>query len=221
MLSDERIRQIADDIYCSEGTRAEIEHSIRAALAEAAQVPVMPRLVSVDVSTGYSDAGHRIFATPLGMQGDVLLCEEESRNFLAQVPVMGEAVAWTSPEWLKEKGRLHGMTRPHPSFKLPLYRAPATCITQAELERLRKDAGRYRWQPIETAPKDGSAILLGLPAIGALRHEGRRVYEGRWNGEQFAFTSINGFILLDGAITWMPLPPPPISEEAAMQERQS
>ena len=31
MLSDERIRQIAEDIYCSEGTRAEIEHSIRAA----------------------------------------------------------------------------------------------------------------------------------------------------------------------------------------------
>jgi len=44
MLSDERIRQIAEDIYCSEGTRAEIEHSIRAALAEAAQsVPVMER----------------------------------------------------------------------------------------------------------------------------------------------------------------------------------
>lgn len=37
MLSDERIRQIADDIYCSEGTRAEIEHSIRAALAEQAE----------------------------------------------------------------------------------------------------------------------------------------------------------------------------------------
>ncbi len=36
MLSDERIRQIVEDIYCSEGTRAEIEHSIRAALAEAA-----------------------------------------------------------------------------------------------------------------------------------------------------------------------------------------
>lgn len=42
MLSDERIRQIAEDIYCSEGTRAEIEHSIRAALAEAAQSPAVP-----------------------------------------------------------------------------------------------------------------------------------------------------------------------------------
>lgn len=101
-----------------------------------------------------------------------------------------------------------------------LYIEPTTSITRAELDALRKDAGRYRWQPIETAPKDGSAILLGLPAIGALRHEGRRVYEGRWNGEQFAFTSINGFILLDGAITWMPLPPPPISEEAAIREKK-
>jgi len=54
------------------------------------------------------------------------------------VPVVGEAAAWTSPEWLKEKGRLHGMTRPHPSFKLPLYRAPTTSITQAELDA--KDA---------------------------------------------------------------------------------
>ena len=42
MLSDERIRQIAEDIYCSEGTRAEIEHSIRAALAEDAQSPAVP-----------------------------------------------------------------------------------------------------------------------------------------------------------------------------------
>lgn len=46
MLSDERIRQIAEDIYCSEGTRAEIEYSIRNALAEAAQsVPVVEEVV--------------------------------------------------------------------------------------------------------------------------------------------------------------------------------
>lgn len=42
MLSDERIRQMAEDIYCSEGTRAEIEHSIRAALAEAAHAAALP-----------------------------------------------------------------------------------------------------------------------------------------------------------------------------------
>jgi hypothetical protein len=107
MLSDERIRQIAEDIYYSEGTRAEIEHSIRAALAEA-----------------------------------------------AQVPVVGDAVAWTSAEWLKEDGKLHGMTRPHPSFKLPLYRAPTTSITQAELDALRKDAERYRWLRMKGAHSD-------------------------------------------------------------------
>jgi len=54
------------------------------------------------------------------------------------VPVVGSPVAWTSPEWLKEKGKLHGMTRRHPSFKVPLYRAPANRITQAELDA--KDA---------------------------------------------------------------------------------
>ena len=65
------------------------------------------------------------------------------------------------------------------------------------------------WQPIETAPKDGAAILLGLPIVGNLAENDRRVYEGRWNGLQKTWTGINGFIVLSVATHWMPLPEPP------------
>lgn len=74
MLSDERIRQIADDIYCSEGTRAEIEHSIRAALAEAAkQTRPADQLTVTDSALASSRS------------------DGELSVVAAQVPVMGEA----------------------------------------------------------------------------------------------------------------------------------
>lgn len=67
-----------------------------------------------------------------------------------------------------------------------------------------------KWLPIETAPKDQSVILLALPKVGALKEkDARRVFEGRWNEIQETFTSVNGFIVLDIATYWMPLPDPP------------
>lgn len=76
---------------------------------------------------------------------------------------------------------------------------------------------RDAWQPIETAPKDETVIILGLPAIGVLRDaSSRRVYEGRWHSDQQTFTSVNGFILLTGATHWMPLPAAP-AIDAAME----
>lgn len=69
------------------------------------------------------------------------------------------------------------------------------------------------WKPVETAPKDGTVILLGCPALGAMKEPGvRRVYEGRWNFLEKCFTSVNGFIVLRVATHWMPLPAPPQSE---------
>lgn len=72
------------------------------------------------------------------------------------------------------------------------------------------------WQPIETAPKDGTVILLGCPAVGAMKDPGaRRVYEGRWHTQEKCFTSVNGFLVLRVATHWMLLPAPPNSGEAA------
>jgi len=64
------------------------------------------------------------------------------------------------------------------------------------------------WQPIETAPKDESIILLGYTPHPRLEGS-RRVYEGRWNVGQEQFTSTNGFMGHADATHWMPLPPPP------------
>lgn len=71
------------------------------------------------------------------------------------------------------------------------------------------------WLPIETGPKDEKPILLGCPAVGAMKDPGStRVFEGRWNSVQKTWTSMNGFLLLTVATHWMPLPEPP-SEKAS------
>lgn len=81
--------------------------------------------------------------------------------------------------------------------------------TDKAIEALRAELAKPDgWQSIESAPKDG-IILLGLPVIGRIKAEDRRVYEGRWHEDQSTWTSVNGFIILGCATHWMPLPHPP------------
>lgn len=67
------------------------------------------------------------------------------------------------------------------------------------------------WQPIETAPKDGSVILVGFAPHWRMDGS-RRVYEARWNTNGDRLTSVNGFLIFDSATHWMPLPAAPQSE---------
>jgi len=59
-----------------------------------------------------------------------------------------------------------------------------------------------QWQPIETAPKDGTFILLYDKNVG--------VHQGRWIGSPFSmgWRQCSNFGMYD-ATHWMPLPPPP------------
>lgn len=65
------------------------------------------------------------------------------------------------------------------------------------------------WQPIETAPKDGTAILVW---------DGKLVYEAEWWDAWYADSSKPGWMIANcdeeygfyvKATHWMPLPTPP------------
>ena len=67
-----------------------------------------------------------------------------------------------------------------------------------------------QWQPIETAPKDGTVIIL---------FDGKSVWAGRWIGHSYyPWVAIDNHIygprgLKAKDVThWMPLPPPPTDE---------
>lgn len=65
------------------------------------------------------------------------------------------------------------------------------------------------WQPIETAPKDGTLILMhdgsrDLPFVVHWGHVGRFTTSPKmWLGHQFGAMECNKHY------QWMPLPPPP------------
>lgn len=74
-----------------------------------------------------------------------------------------------------------------------------------------------KWQDIETAPKDGTAILLASPWMGELRR-----HIGTWNVKAKSWmqgerqTGFHFVPHMQAAFThWQPLPPPPspIKEE--------
>lgn len=78
-----------------------------------------------------------------------------------------------------------------------------TVVTRSELESMRKDAERYRWLPIETAPAKGD-FLVYIPSVeGWLPvHSARRFDNGA--------TVLSGDADEDGEPThWMPLPDTP------------
>lgn len=87
------------------------------------------------------------------------------------VPVVGEPVAW-----LVDKPLRHvNMSKSTPiglgnATQEPLYRAPTHSITAAELERMRKDAERYRWLSYN-ASYSIHEMLFGKPAFVATHKE--------------------------------------------------
>ena len=88
-----------------------------------------------------------------------------------------------------------------------------------ELESYKQDAERYRWRPIETAPKDGSSVLLlvedsdyplederATATIGAYGTEGGTEFDQTWNFAGWDWCQ-DRYVRVNGTPThWMPLP---------------
>lgn len=83
---------------------------------------------------------------------------------------------------------------------------------------LRSELGKQQWQPIETAPRDGTEIILG-----AWDEEGKfiTVANARWV-ENYEATKefwhdIEGSFKQEDVTHWMPLPQPPITDAEEKQ----
>jgi hypothetical protein len=66
----------------------------------------------------------------------------------------------------------------------------------------------YSWKPIETAPKDGTPVLVA--AAGCPWHPMLCHFEGSWGSlnPDMSFTA-----LADQPTHWMPLPEPPATDD--------
>ena len=68
------------------------------------------------------------------------------------------------------------------------------------------------WKPIETAPKDGRAVLLWWPHWFHDPHPGFYLYN-QWHSDKALFSWPAGEASSDpGPQAWMPLPSPPDTE---------
>ncbi len=82
-------------------------------------------------------------------------------------------------------------------------------IDAADLRLILAALDEQGWRPIETAPRDGTIILIAINVRG----DGPKVYEARWNEISECFSGRNGFLLFDGAHAWRPLPAPPVEKD--------
>lgn len=79
------------------------------------------------------------------------------------------------------------------------------------------------WKPIETAPKDGTIILISRPnreAMAAYWSQCPRAFAGTFSDANYPWVFLdetNGTnAMMDGAhgpTHWMPLPAPPVQQE--------
>lgn len=68
------------------------------------------------------------------------------------------------------------------------------------------------WKPIESAPKDGTRILLSLSPVKNAKHTWGSVRIGKWRRGGWALDMSGNYQPDTRIMAWMPLPPPPTTE---------
>jgi hypothetical protein len=91
------------------------------------------------------------------------------------------------------------------------------CRKYDVLKTIRAALESMQWQPIETAPKDGSVIYLYCPRFnctrGSWKHDEYFRDEERWFSEDGDSESTGYYYVPLNPTHWMPIPTPPESEE--------
>lgn len=80
--------------------------------------------------------------------------------------------------------------------------------TSYEYAQWALDYIKHEWKPIETAPKDGTSVLVLIGSCG-MAHVARFVDSGweiAWDGYSLSW--------FDGPVKWMPLPAVPAPKES-------
>lgn len=114
---------------------------------------------------------------------------------------------------------------PSPIYKLgetcehgALRRQCEICHREADIAELRAKLAEMQWQPIETAPKDGTNIMVTCPRLGVCcpAHwdndqyaKKPRPYWTHWGERIWGITWVRN----DQPTHWMPLPAAPIDAE--------
>lgn len=120
---------------------------------------------------------------------------------------MPEPVAWVSHVTLKTLSRGRSVTAS--PEETPWRAHGLITTTQAEAYADARVAESQQWNPIETAPKDGTWIL----AINAAKNPGRQHvvhYSERWGNHYPWVTGSAPMDFVAGVTHWMPLPAPPL-----------
>lgn len=81
-----------------------------------------------------------------------------------------------------------------------------------EIERLERELAARQWQPIETAPKDGTACLVFCPAQQNVCFERQDICLVSWFGERWGYF-IHGGTLRQTPTHWMPPHPAPTTNK--------
>lgn len=182
------------ETWSAEGVRrTEAEESLTRQLSEAQALSEKQRLILVANQKIMDGAGDTI----AGLKAQLASAREDGAQ---AVDALRDIVAIGS----KEPENLH-------ESQVQRYSAFAISIAATALNSARgvtspptptETAPASTWQPIETAPKDGTNILVS---------NGLFVHEARWSGAQWctADTWENWWI---GVTLWQPLPPPPTTK---------
>lgn len=81
-----------------------------------------------------------------------------------------------------------------------------TCRDET-IKLLEENAQRRQWQPIETAPRDGTRIILAFPKINSANDKWANVRLGKWRNGNWHLDAAGHY--RTDCTDWQPLPTPP------------